>query len=147
MKTTSGWKVEIPERLSPTGKRQRAFFSTRDEAKLYAAQLREDHEEQGTEVCTIKPSLADEAVRAVAWLEPYGVSLIEAACMVVDAKKTELASSSIEDALRAFLVNKVRSEPISRKGVCPDAAQFIEIIHSHPTGSVIRGQKRAGVEF
>jgi len=59
-KTRSGWKVEIPERLSPTGERQRAFFSTRDEAKEYATELRTKYEDHGTNASNIKPSLAEE---------------------------------------------------------------------------------------
>jgi hypothetical protein len=85
-KTPSGWKVEIPERLSPTGKRQRIFFETRDEAKDYVADMRSDYEEHGTKASVISPSLADEAQRAVELLKPYGISLLEAARMAVKKK-------------------------------------------------------------
>lgn len=104
--TPSGWKVEIPDRLSPTGKRQRAFFATRDEAKGYAADLRSDYEDHGTKASVIRPSLADEATRAAALLEPYGISLLEAARIVIAAKDSELASSTIENALTAFIQTK-----------------------------------------
>jgi integrase len=104
--TTSGWKVEIPERLSPTGKRQRVFFPTRDEAKKYAAELRSDYEAHGTKASVISPSLADEATRAAALLEPFGISLREAAQMVVDVKNAELSSSLMERALDIFLESK-----------------------------------------
>lgn len=105
-KTKSGWKVEIPERLSPDGRRQRVFFSTRDEAKDYAAELRADYEEHGTKASIIAPSLADEAQRATDMLAPYGISLIEAARMAVERKKAEMASTPIEDAIDAFLKSK-----------------------------------------
>lgn len=106
VKTTSGWKVEIPDRLSPTGKRQRVFLATRDEAKEYAAELRSDNEDHGTNASVITPSLADEATRAAALLAPFGISLLEAARMAVISKNTELASSSIEDALTSFRKSK-----------------------------------------
>jgi integrase len=106
VKTTSGWKVEIPDRLSPTGKRQRVFFATRDEAKEYAAELRSDNEDHGTNASVITPSLADEATRAAALLAPFGISLLEAARMAVISKNTELASSLIEDALTSFRKSK-----------------------------------------
>lgn len=110
-KTPSGWKVEIPERLSPTGRRQRVFFETRDEAKDYAADLRAGYEEHGTQACVISPSLADEAQRAVKLLEPYGISLLEAARAAVEKKKAELASKAIEEAIEAFLKSRTtRSE-------------------------------------
>jgi integrase len=105
-KTPSGWKVEIPERLSPTGRRQRVFFETRDEAKDYAAGLRADYEDHGTKASVISPSLADEAQRAIELLEPYGISLLEAARAAVEKKKAELASNVIEDAIAAFLKSK-----------------------------------------
>jgi len=105
-KTPSGWKVEIPERLSPTGSRQRVFFETRDGAKNYAANLRTEYEDHGTKASAISPSLADEAQRAIELLEPYGISLLEAARAAVEKKKAELASTVIEDAIAAFMKSK-----------------------------------------
>ena len=81
--------MEISARLSPSGKRQRVFFPTRDEAKNYAADLRADYEAHGTRASVISPSLADEATRAAGLLEPFGISLLEAARIVVDAKNIE----------------------------------------------------------
>lgn len=107
--------MEIPERLSPTGKRKRVFFPTRDEAKDYAAELRSDNEDHGINASVISPSLADEATRAAALLAPFGVSLIEAAHMVVASKNTELASSTAKVAIDEFLKSKSeRSESHSR---------------------------------
>jgi len=110
-KTPSGWKVEIPERLSPTGIRQRAFFSTRDEAKNYAADLRAKYEDHGQNASGIKPSLAEEATIAAEMLKPFGISLLEAARMAVTSKQTELQSSLIETALSAFVkIKSTRSD-------------------------------------
>jgi len=106
-KTPSGWKVEIPERLSPTGERQRAFFSTRDEAKDYAAEMRSKYEEFGTNASNIKPSVAEDATSALALLAPFGISLLEAARIIVAAKTAEAASSTMEAALAAFV--KIKS--------------------------------------
>ncbi len=105
-KISSKWKVEIPERLSPTGERQRAFFSTRDKAKNYAAEMRSKYEEFGTNSSNIKPSVADDATSALALLEPYGISLLEAARTIVAAKQAEAASSAMEAALAAFVKTK-----------------------------------------
>lgn len=114
-KTASGWKVEIPERLSPTGKRQRVYFTTRDEAKNFAADLRSDNEDHGAMANAIAPSLADEALRAVALLDPYGISLLESARMTVAAKRVELASCSIENALKGFLKSKSNRSALHTK--------------------------------
>ena len=120
-KTASGWKVEIPERLSPTGKRQRLFFTTRDEAKNYAADLRTDQEEHGMNASIISPALADEATRATALLEPFGISLLEAARMAVASRNAELASSSIESALTVF-----RKSKSSRSDAHAKAYEYME---------------------
>lgn len=95
--------MEIPERLSPTGKRQRVFFPTRDEAKDYAGGLRTDNEENGAKASVISPALADEATRALTLLEPFGLSLLEAARMAAEIRRTELASREMEDAVDQFL--------------------------------------------
>jgi hypothetical protein len=91
------------------------YFATRDEAKDYAAELRSDNEENGINASVISPSLADEATRAAALLAPFGVSLLEAARMVVTSKNAELASSTVEADIDEFLKSKSeRSESHSR---------------------------------
>jgi hypothetical protein len=99
-KKASGWKVEIPARTSPTGKRQRAFFPTRDEAKDYAAELRNKNEVHCASASLIAPSLADEAQRAVELLKPYGITLLEAARMATEARKSHLPAARSATRLR-----------------------------------------------
>jgi hypothetical protein len=41
IETSSGWKVEIPSTLSQSGKRERAFFKTRDKARDFAQAMEE----------------------------------------------------------------------------------------------------------
>lgn len=79
LKTSSGWKVEIPSTLSGSGKRERAFFKTRDKARDYAQELETKYKESGSNSLAIKPSLAEAAIRAEEILEPTGASLIQAA--------------------------------------------------------------------
>lgn len=78
-KTPSGWKVEIPKSLAPSGERERAFFKTRDKARDYSEELAAKHKEHGANHLAIKPSLAEAALKAEAILAPTGASLIEAA--------------------------------------------------------------------
>ena len=114
-KTPSGWKVEIPERLSPTGVRQRAFFPTRDEAKDFAAELREKYEANGENAVTIKPSLAEEAAQAAALLEPFGISLLEAARTIVATRTADLQSSTMEAGLSDFIESKSERSEAHKK--------------------------------
>jgi len=41
------WAVDIPRRLSPTGKRQRKFFPNRDKAHEFCGDHKEEHAEHG----------------------------------------------------------------------------------------------------
>lgn len=52
-KTSAGWSLNIPAVISPTGKRKRLFFSSRDKAEAFAAPLREKH--HAGETATILP--------------------------------------------------------------------------------------------
>jgi integrase/recombinase XerD len=52
-KTSAGWSLNIPAAISPTGKRKRLFFSSRDKAEAFAAPLREKH--HAGETATILP--------------------------------------------------------------------------------------------
>lgn len=76
--TQDGWRLDVPSNLSSTGKRERLFFGTREQASYYANRMK------------LHPDLADdnllavEAARALSHLEPYGVSLEQAVDMVVE---------------------------------------------------------------
>ncbi|MFD0893853.1 hypothetical protein KBB96_10550 [Luteolibacter ambystomatis] len=76
--TQDGWRVDVPSNLSSTGKRERLFFGSREQASYYAHRMK------------LHPDLADdshlavEAARALSYLEPFGLSLDEAVGMVVE---------------------------------------------------------------
>jgi integrase len=145
-KSGSSWKVEIPSRLSSDGKRQRAFFDTRDKAKEFAASLRSDYEQNGINASAVKPSLAEEASLAAELLAPFGLSVVQAARMVVEWKTAELASSVVEEALRAFLAHKSgRSESHTRAyGYMAD--DFEKSFAGRPLSSISDGELLGHVE-
>jgi integrase len=104
--TDRGWKVEIPSRFSPSGKRERAYFTTRDKAKKFAADLKERVEEHGSKSSNVRPSVADDATLAVEMLKPYGLTLLEAVKRIVAIEKAKIASQEVKAALAAFLSAK-----------------------------------------
>ncbi|MCX6865506.1 MAG: tyrosine-type recombinase/integrase, partial [Verrucomicrobia bacterium] len=106
IQTDRGWKVEKPASLSAKGQRERCYFDTRDKAKVYAAKLKEEALAHGANAATIRPSLADEATRAAAILEPYGISLLEAAQRIVEIEEAKVASMDVATALSRFLLEK-----------------------------------------
>ncbi|BCU77602.1 hypothetical protein llg_23170 [Luteolibacter sp. LG18] len=104
--TEDGWKVEIPASLSASGKRERAFFKTRDQAKAHAANLRAKRQAHGENAAAIRPALAEEATKASEMLAPVGLSLIDAARIAVGIEEAKIGSEFVEIALAAFVLTK-----------------------------------------
>ena len=112
-KTDSGWMLNIPAKLSNSGKRERHFFKTRAEAKTAADKLKSERDEFGHQALAISPSLAEQAHKAASMLEPFGVTIIEAAQAYVSREEARLASKTIEEAVAAFQHDRAT---IPRKG-------------------------------
>ncbi len=106
VKTPRGWKVEKPASLSGTGQRERHYFKTREKAIEFAAKLKEDLQAHGANAATIRPSLADEATRAAEILQPYGISLLDAAKRIARMEKDKASSMDVVAALSQFLLEK-----------------------------------------
>ncbi len=94
--------MNSPATITLSGRRERAYFATRDEAKAQAAMLRERFLEHGGNAQTITPTLAESATTAVRLLEPLGVSLLDAVRSFVEIETRNRASVAIETALAAF---------------------------------------------
>jgi integrase len=101
-KTPRGWKVELPASISPSRERERVYHKTRDAAKEYALKLKTDYESHGSNATAIRPSLAEDAVKAAEILEPYGISLTEAAKRIQAIEEELAASSVLEKAIEEF---------------------------------------------
>lgn len=102
-KSQHGWKVEIPASLSLSGKRERAFFKTRDKARNFAQGLESKHRTSGTNAVAIKPSLAEAALRASEILFPTGASLIDAANFYRHHWEAKHASCNFGKAIEEYL--------------------------------------------
>jgi len=76
--TEKGWKIEIPRAMSGTGKRRRVYFETEKEANKYAASMRTKYH-AGERGGIISRQLAQMAGEAAALLEPFGVTILDAA--------------------------------------------------------------------
>jgi integrase len=97
-KSRNRWKAQIPAGLSDTGKRVRAWFRTRDQAREWQASL-----VSTAEPCsTIPPSLALKADEARIVLEPHGLDLLEAAKMLSSALGIIGDTGSLMDAAKAW---------------------------------------------
>ena len=114
-KTKDGWKVEVPSRLSASGKRERAFFSTRDKARDFAQGLEAKYLEHGAGASAITPSRAEAATIAEKILEPTGASLVEAARAYLEAWQARNASCKFGDAALLYLDSRATLRPSTLK--------------------------------
>lgn len=94
--------MNVPAGMSASGKRERQFYPTRDEAKAAASKLRESHREHGSAASIIRPALAEDATRAAAVLEPWGASLLEAAKAFAAAREREAESKLLGEAAETW---------------------------------------------
>jgi site-specific recombinase XerD len=103
-KTPDGWRVNVPASVAESGKRERHFHKTRDAAIAHASRLREQFQKHGEAAAIIRPSLAEAAVNAEKVLQPWGVSLVEAATIVAEMRRREQASKRLDKAADAWLI-------------------------------------------
>ncbi len=104
--SASGWRINIPAKVSETGKRQQYFYRTQALALAASAEFKEKLKTFGEQSLAIAPSLADQATAAAALLEPFGIGLLEAVRRFVDAETRNRASVAIETAIADFRASK-----------------------------------------
>jgi hypothetical protein len=75
---SSPWCVNVPARISESGKRERKFFITRSAAQTYAKTHRIRIENYGTAATLLTPGQLEEAAKAFEQLRPYKATLNEA---------------------------------------------------------------------
>jgi integrase len=111
VKTAKGWRLNIPASLSPAGKRSRRFFSTREKAEGFAAQLRMQLARHGLSAPILPPVQADSAVRAFSMLGKNAApeTLVDCVREYLTRRKTRLASVSFEAAFAQFEAAQSRS--------------------------------------
>jgi site-specific recombinase XerD len=143
--TAKGFKVDIPASLSTTKKRERHFFATKTAAKEHANKLKKQLAEIGSNASTIKPSLAEAAYHAVEILEPYGVSLVEAARMVADIYKARAASHTLNAACDAWLLACESLRPRTLDGYTQTAAKLKTALGDKILATITAGEIQAAV--
>lgn len=102
--SASGWRINIPAKISETGKRQQLFYRTQKLALAAADDLKKKVELFGVQTRAIGPSLAEKATAAAALLAPYGIDLLEAARIVAGMREKETASRPLSSAANAWLL-------------------------------------------
>ena len=97
-KTRNRWKATIPAGLTGTGKRVRTWHPTREAARAYLDSINQSD----SPAATIAPSLAMDADKARAILEPWNLDLVQAAREVAAALGALGGIGSILEASKAY---------------------------------------------
>ena len=111
VKTSKGWRLNVPAALSANKKRCRLFFPTRERAEGRATELRATFLNHGRNACVLPPAQADAASRAFSLLAGHGGPeiLIQAATEFLERHNTRANSVTFDEAFRLFERHQVRS--------------------------------------
>ena len=137
--TPRGWMVNTPATLTLTGRRERCYFATRDEAKDHAAKLREKFLEHGGNAQAITPTLAEAATTAERMLEPLGISLLEAIRRFVAVETRNRASVTVKAAIAEF--RAAGGDPLIENGKKARKPKNAKWSTSQATAYRLRGDK------
>ena len=127
-KTPDGWLVNVPASVSESGKRERHYHKTRDLAKDHASRLRDKFLEHGSAASAIRPSMAEDATRAAKILEPWGLSLADAALRIAAEFEKQAASKSVEEARDEWVADMDGLRPRSIKSYEVTARRMVEAL-------------------
>jgi len=101
------WKIEISAAHTETGKRQRLFYRTKDEALAKQSELRSARRQHGETYKSLPPEVVADATRALEILEPWsGSTLLEAAQIFAQKRDQESRSDTVAEILDAYLAEK-----------------------------------------
>ncbi|MCE0483216.1 MAG: tyrosine-type recombinase/integrase [Methylacidiphilales bacterium] len=144
------WKIDLPSSLSPTGKRQRFFFATKQEASNFGDEQRTRIDNYGTAgLSGLSPAQLEQAALAFDAIKPHGVTLNEAIkewCALRVARDATVTFSVAEEQYMAYIATKkVKGRPVSdsyRSQIKQTFPRFPSL-HSLPLTD-IDGKKIAG---
>jgi integrase len=93
------WRLSIPPKFSPNGKRRQLFFLTKDEALQEAKECRGHH---GELLKGLSPHDLSEAVRALELLRPHDIGILEAATSFLASLERRSASMTFGQVIEAY---------------------------------------------
>jgi integrase len=96
------WCVNIPPKLSETGKRQQLFFATQAEAKTQCNALKVRKSNFGDTLATMSAVRIAEAAEAYKLLDPLNINLLDAVRAHIDLVNTRSASVTMGEAFDRF---------------------------------------------
>jgi integrase len=128
-KERNRWRVSVPATVAADGKRIKAWFPTREEARDYVAGLQDPVKPSPA----IAPSLVYDAEDARRILEPWNRDLTEAARELVAALEVLEGTGSLLEAARAYRAthaSRSASVPL-KEAVAAYVAMIDQRVHDH----------------
>jgi integrase len=112
------WKIDLPASLSPTGKRQRFFFETKQDALNFSDEQRTRLGNFGTQGITgLSPSQLEQAAKAFDAIQPFNASLNEVVMDWVSRRKARDTTVTFAAGYAQYLdhlnVKRVKGRPVS----------------------------------
>jgi integrase len=109
------WKVELPAGTTPSGKRERMFFGTKQDASNFSEEQRIRLKNHGTVgMSALNVGQLAQAATAFETLKPYHVTLNEVVTDWITRKQASEVSISFEAAMDGFLERDQRSPSYTR---------------------------------
>jgi hypothetical protein len=104
-RATSPWWISIPPKLSGTGRRQKRYFSTKEEADGEAQRIKIRKENHGTASKLLSPADEQQAASAFKLLKDFGseAQLTEIVGEYLDRLRQRNASKSLSDAWDKYM--------------------------------------------
>src|SRR6266699_1224448 len=115
LKRKSRWCVNIPARISESGKRERKFFATKSAAETYGKSHRIRIENYGTAATLLTPGQLEEAVKAFEDLRPFKATLNEAVTEFMARRSQDGRSVTFKKLFELFIEAKARRSPSYRR--------------------------------
>ena len=106
IKSSHGWRINVPAKVSENGERRQLFFRTKKLADESSDKFKRHLQLFGAQACAISARMTEEAVAAANLLEPYGIGLLEAAKRVANEEQANAASMDVGKALKEYLHTK-----------------------------------------
>jgi integrase/recombinase XerD len=101
VQTEKGWRVNVPQSLSETGKRQQQFYPTREKANEFAKGLRDAFKEFGSQARNLSPGDTEDATKALELLKGYEANLTACARFYITHHDRRGRAPTMGDAMEA----------------------------------------------
>src|SRR5205823_82398 len=111
----SPWCVNIPARISESGKRERKFFATKSAGQTYGKSHRIRIENYGTAATLLTPGQLEEAAKAFEQLRPFRATLNEVIREFMRHRNQDGQSLTFKKLFELFFEAKARRSPSYRR--------------------------------